>query len=50
MTEEKWNVFMSTGKIEDYLKYKAEDLKAKDGCINGNDNSQGYSYQGISDR
>ena len=25
MTDEKWNIFMSTGKVEDYLEYKAAD-------------------------
>lgn len=50
MTDEKWNVFMSTGKIEDYLNYKADDSKIKEGETNGNDNPQGYSYQGISGR
>lgn len=48
MTEEKWNIFMSTGKIEDYLEYKA--VETKDGEINGNDYSQGYSDKGISGR
>lgn len=50
MIDEKWSVFMSTGKIEDYLEYKAADREVKDGDINGDDNPQGYSYKGISGR
>ena len=46
MTDEKWNIFMSTGKVE----YKAADREVKEGDINGNDNPQGYSYKGISGR
>ena len=50
MTDEKWNIFMSTGKVEDYFEYKAADREVKEGDINGNDNPQGYSYKGISGR
>lgn len=52
MTDEKWNIFASTGKIEDYLEYKNASAarNVKDGDMNGNDNPQGYSFKGISGR
>ena len=52
MTDEKWNIFASTGKIEDYLEYKNayDSLHVKDGDINGNSDAQGYSFKGISGR
>ncbi|MGN1480602.1 hypothetical protein [Porcipelethomonas sp.] len=52
MTNEKWNIFASTGKIEDYLEYKNSCIarNVKDGDINGNGDAQGYSFKGISGR
>ncbi len=50
MLDEKWNNFMVSGKISDYLDYKktAEQSVAKAGEANGNDDTQGDSSQGIS--
>jgi hypothetical protein len=50
MTDEKWNVFISTGKINDYLEYKNSARKSEDGEINGNADTAGYSSEGISGR
>lgn len=49
MTNDKWNCFMMTGKISDYLDYKkSENLSAKVGDTLGNDNAQGNSAQRVS--
>lgn len=50
MIDEKWNVFMNSGKISDYLEYKsAEQSAAKTGGeANENGDAQGNSTQGIS--
>ena len=50
MTDEKWNKFMSTGKIQDYLDYKNDSQHIKNGDLNGNNNSLGNSTEGISCR
>jgi len=50
--DEKWNAFMQSGKISDYLDYKSAERqytqKAGEGC--GNCNISGNSTQGISCR
>ncbi|MGN0613016.1 MAG: hypothetical protein ACI4JB_03870 [Porcipelethomonas sp.] len=45
MTDEKWDIFASTGKIADYLEYKgiSADTLLGNGDINGNGNPQGNS-------
>lgn len=50
MSEEKWNVFASTGKIMDYLKYREvlADKIFENGDINGNSQPQGNCDSGIS--
>lgn len=50
MTDDKWNDFMMTGKISDYLEYKksAEQFAAKAGEESGNADAQGNSPQGVS--
>ncbi len=49
MTNDKWNCFMMTGKISDYLDYKkSEKLSSKVGETLGNDNTPGNSPQRIS--
>ncbi len=51
MSEEKWNIFASTGKISDYLIYKGLVCESKlyeIGDINGNNQSKGNSSSGIS--
>ena len=53
MSENKWEVFASTGKIADYLNYKGIEVgqngeKNADGIKN--DNSQGTGNTGISCR
>lgn len=50
MTDEKWNNFMITGKISDYLDYKKseEHISAKVGENDGNNDSKRNSSQGIS--
>lgn len=52
MLDEKWNTFALTGKIADYLEYKGifTGKLNENGDINGDDNSQGNSYSGISGR
>lgn len=48
MTDEKWNNFMMSGKISDYLDYKKSEAKVGENV--GNSNVQGDSPQGISCR
>lgn len=50
MIDEKWNDFMMSGKISDYIEYKksAEQSVAKAGEANENCDTQGNSSQGIS--
>lgn len=52
MIDEKWNNFMMSGKISDYLEYKkaAEQSARENGEANGNDDAQRNSTQGISGR
>lgn len=46
MTDEKWEYFMTTGKISDYLEFKkTENLTGSE--INENSNSQGNCTQKI---
>lgn len=50
MTDDKWNDFMMTGKISDYLEYRksAEQSAAKAGEESGNGDASGNSPQGVS--
>lgn len=51
MTDEKWDNFMMTGKISDYLDYKkTQQISSKVGETIGNCNPEGNSSQGISGR
>ena len=50
MIDEKWNAFMNSGKISDYLEYKksAEQYAAETGGeANENGGAQGNSTQGV---
>ena len=47
MADEKWNNFMMTGKISDYLEYR-KSAEAKVGEASGNGNASGNSPQGVS--
>lgn len=47
MTDDKWNIFMMTGKISDYLEYR-KSAEAKVGEASGNGDAQGNSPQGVS--
>ena len=50
MTDDKWNNFMMTGKISDYLEYRksAEQSAAMVGEESGKGDAQGNSPQGVS--
>ncbi len=50
MTDEKWNEFIMTGKISDYLEYKKteEEFTAGNGENHGSCNPEGNSTEGIS--
>lgn len=50
MTDDKWNDFMMTGKISDYLEYRksAEQSAAKVGEESGDGDASGNSPQGVS--
>lgn len=39
MADEKWEMFMKTGKISDYLEYKTAVRSGEDGAVCGDSNS-----------